>query len=616
MIEATTGKLSKMLEYTAAFAVAVVPLIVWPTFRPVVIPKAVLAEAFALLVGGVALLFYRPLRLSLPQLLLLAFLSWGLIVVCQSSVPFIAMEGGFQRLWGWRVWATLALWFFGLGYWFHWFRPRRIFLGLEVAAILLSVYTLLQRLELDPLSWTSLYGTRAHATLENPNTLALFLALVAPFFLLRLRSESRREFAVGSGGIVLLFLALWASGSRSGWLAMLAGLGATGLFIAFPRKPAIAGLWCISLLVAAWTSPWWAYGSRPTGEARRVIWQAAVRGIAERPIWGRGFDLLTPFFDRVLPAYLVYLQGDVRVDRAHNEILDLTMSVGIPGVLLYVGLLAVVYWSAWRVLSRQDHPARLLTAAVAGSCLAFHVGMALNFITLSLGWVAFALWAYLATLREKPAVARTSSVSSLVRWGSVIVILAIWAGLNLPRCQADSLAYEAAHDTCPKVASLRQAVLYRPRRGEYHAFLGHALWQTENLDAAEESFRRAIEVNPVNFAPRTELGKFYLLTGRTGDADEVYHHTLTMAPENARLWKEWGDIAAAQGKQESALGRYRRALDLNETLAEAYLAMGDIYLERDNQEAAYWCFDAVRRLRPSLLQDRPDAQQVVKDYQP
>jgi len=242
--------------------------------------------------------------------------------------------------------------------------------------------------------------------------------------------------------------------------------------------------------------------------------------------------------------------------------------------------------------------------------------MALNFITLSLGWVAFALWAYLATLREKPAVARTSSVSSLVRWGSVIVILAIWAGLNLPRCQADSLAYEAAHDTCPKVASLRQAVLYRPRRGEYHAFLGHALWQTENLDAAEESFRRAIEVNPVNFAPRTELGKFYLLTGRTGDADEVYHHTLTMAPENARLWKEWGDIAAAQGKQESALGRYRRALDLNETLAEAYLAMGDIYLERDNQEAAYWCFDAVRRLRPSLLQDRPDAQQVVKDYQP
>ena len=611
----TKAQLTPILEHGAAFALALVPLVMWPTLRPAVIPRAVLAEAFALLIGGMVLLLARPLRLSLPGTFLLAFLAWGLVAVLRSDVPAIALEGGFQRLWGWRAWATLAVWFFGLRHGFRWFRPRRIFLGLEITALLLAVYALLQWLKLDPLPWASLYGDRVHATLDNPNTLAILLAMATPFFLLRLFSGSRNALVASIAALVLVFLALWASGSRGGFLAAVAALGLTGLLLALPRRPASAVGWAGLLLIAAWASPWYPYGPRPTGEARQVIWCAAAQGVAERPIWGHGFDLLTPFFDRTLPPYLVYLQGDVRVDRAHNGVLDLAMSAGIPGVLLYAGLLVALYWAAWRCLSQEDHPLRAVTAAVAGSCLAFHIGMVLNFVTLSLGWVIFALWAYLAALAEKRTV-RTALVPSWARWAAAVVLLVTWGALNVPRWQADRLAYRATRQYPFAVAPLEEAVCLRPQRAKYHELLGQALWQVGDLQAAEEAFLRAVQANPADFGCRAKAGRFYLLAGRAGDADTWYRQALAMAPQNAHLWKEWGDVAFAQDEQEAAMERYQRAVGFNDTLASAHLGLGYVYLRADQQEAAYRCFDRVNELDPSLIADLPDVQRILNDHQP
>lgn len=101
--------------------------------------------------------------------------------------------------------------------------------------------------------------------------------------------------------------------------------------------------------------------------ARGAIWRAAWPLIIDRLIFDYGPEPFGQIFTSVFSPELVYMQGRaVNVDRAHNLILDMLVSMGVVGLLTYaavIGLALAIGMRAWA----QDCQVRwmLITGLVA-----------------------------------------------------------------------------------------------------------------------------------------------------------------------------------------------------------------------------------------------------------
>jgi hypothetical protein len=99
-------------------------------------------------------------------------------------------------------------------------------------------------------------------------------------------------------------------------------------------------------------------------------WRVAVQVVADHPGLGvgpEGYRLVAP--EHLDVEYSQRYGREVVVDRAHDGVLDVAVSGGLPAAALYVGLLAVVAVRLWR--ARRD--ASALTAGTAVGALAYGV---------------------------------------------------------------------------------------------------------------------------------------------------------------------------------------------------------------------------------------------------
>ncbi|MBE7052309.1 MAG: hypothetical protein E7395_07060 [Ruminococcaceae bacterium] len=97
-----------------------------------------------------------------------------------------------------------------------------------------------------------------------------------------------------------------------------------------------------------------------TGEAgsgRWKAWLATIDMIKEKPFFGFGPDNLKE----------EYTEREVKVDRAHNEILERAVSTGIPSAIFYAGAMIVALLSGFRKNKLMDKDSCALPALLA-SC--------------------------------------------------------------------------------------------------------------------------------------------------------------------------------------------------------------------------------------------------------
>ena len=180
------------------------------------------------------------------------------------------------------------------------------------------------------------YNGRIVGTMGNPNFLGGWLAMVLPLAMgemekLKLKQKSIINFLL----LALSLTAIFLSGSRGAWLAV----GIVGvLWLLVRRKFKILVILLVSfssfLLVFLHLRgvrvfiPWVSRDS--IWENRLIIWQEGIKAAAKQPIFGYGqenFELIFPA-DRRLP-----------VDNAHNLFLEIFLSSGIIGLLIYLAIL-------------------------------------------------------------------------------------------------------------------------------------------------------------------------------------------------------------------------------------------------------------------------------------
>ncbi|MFO1493783.1 MAG: O-antigen ligase family protein [Lysobacterales bacterium] len=456
------------------------------------------AKLAGLLVGA-ALLGASAAATSPPRALLVWLAVSALSAVC--ALDGSSWLGSYARAQGWLALPALGIVAMSaarLGP----DQRRMLRIAIAVLATLLAGYALLQRLGLDPIQWVGAAPLRPAATLSNANVLAGWLVLAAPITALCAWTE-RRLRALAAAALLLQLAGLWASGTRSGMLALLL---AAMLVWAWPSA---RRLWALALALPLALAL--AIAARPASVQDRLqLWSAGAQAVVAAPLvdlrgqidplaawrlWiGYGPDQQAAPLQRAL-AQQPRRDGaqDWQADRAHQGLLDLLLQYGVLGLLAAMAVLLSVARALWQ---RRGEPEGL---ALAAALLAWLVHLQAGFpltADRTLAWLLIGC-ALATTPSPKPA-----------RWGALAALVLLLAAAALSGRLPSARAY-------PALAAERA---YLDGQQRYAAAMQRREHVAQAYNEAAQAFVAGLQFRPYDRDAALAAASAYAESAAHGDA--------------------------------------------------------------------------------------------------
>lgn len=173
----------------------------------------------------------------------------------------------------------------------------------------------------------------------HPNFLGGFLVITLPFSFYLVRKQKIFAFFLLAQALAIFF-----SGSRMAIFLFLA-------LICFYLSWFLRKKWLFPLLIAILV-----FGALPFAqetsrfENRGKIWQKGAEAFRQRPVFGWGLENFEDAFRSVLIPEKDIVLRDLRVDKAHNEFLEILVASGIVGLGLYLFILVSSFKVLWKKL--------------------------------------------------------------------------------------------------------------------------------------------------------------------------------------------------------------------------------------------------------------------------
>jgi O-Antigen ligase len=354
---------------------------------------------------------------------------------------------------------------------------------------------------------------RPDGNLGNAALLGVLDAMAVPVLLARMLGGAWRWAPV----LVMVLAGLASSTSRSAWLgALLGGLVVAGLWV--PRRQirwAVAGAVLAVLAAAIVAGGWLANLNADPYSLRLTLWERVLPMIVDRPLFGWGEDTMGLVFGAYAHGFL----PGVNFDRAHSQLLDLTVAQGLVGLMS-----GAWFWSAFAVgMLRIGRWRTEECGALLAGILAYWTWAAVNFdwvpATGPLWLLAGVCWssAHQPDSRSAPS-GRTPPIAM---WAAALATLvgAVYFGI-LPVI-AD-IAYHAGQPA--------QAVHLDPLQARYHRALGEQLVAGGRLSAGIAELRRAGDLGDDDAATWVELGDAERSLGNAQAARAAYSRARAIDP--------------------------------------------------------------------------------------
>lgn len=530
----------------------ILPLIFYRGFlEQFTYPKYLITEI--LVISGLAVLGLELVwgRLAWPKCLRL-WLPLGslaclvLISAANSPVPRFSLNEACYFLCG-PVWILLLV------FWNSGERSvARLASLIALGAALASAIALLQWAGCDPLlfghyriNWGRMVPRmRLYSTFGNPNFLAgyligaVFLALALGAVASKLRAK-----AFWWGAAVLMLAAIAGAGSRGAWAALVAGIIAAKFV--YGGRAGIVPVLSSALMPAIFVGTSFIQDLLGRLEGRIFFWRASWPMFFDHPLIGSGWgsyqlkflDLQAKFLS-MHPEWTRYWTNNRLL---HNDPLQLLLETGLLGFAAFVWLLWAYGSGVHRVSSAAvSRSSRCWLAASSGGLAAILADSFFNyqFAVPPTFILAFTLIAF-------PFLQDTGGQRVRGR-GVRLIRLAASAGILV--CAALLLVSRVGHAEAER--SRFEARVFEDR-GE--------------VDAAEKSYRRGLQLNPSDGRLHFGLARALFLSERYQEAlSEVLLAERTYA--DSHTWVLKGHILKQLGRKEEAQAVFHHAKSLDPTL--------------------------------------------------
>jgi len=409
-------------------------------------------------------------------------------------------------------------------------------------------------------------------------------------------------------------------------------------------------------------------------EARTSTWKVSWNALKEKPILGYGPENFVVAFDKhydpSLPIIGRIAPGDNLTewfDRAHNFIFDISITGGLPALIIYLSLFGTLIWQLQKTKKRSSENA-VISTGLQATFLGYLTALFSSFDSVSTYLVSFLLIGYSLYLisssdlsdEKKPEQATTDRFSNKIyelRYPLVIVIFLIigwfiWIynikPLYINKEMNLALAYADLRQekTCQKALDIVNKIYPSVPDSIIDNYLGQKSTfviygcndklrgkMPEDLTNQNiQILKKNIEKNPQYVTNWILIGEYtgilikeknskteniFILNEETeklkNDADYYFEKALQLSPKRQLILKDWADTNTITGEYQKAEKKLEECINLNPSYARCYwyMALNKGY-QKDYE--GFKKFSEIARENNYGIESRESLQEVVNMY--
>ena len=277
-------------------------------------------------------------------------------------------------------------------------RLRWVVSGVIVASLLLALiapFSVQWDISKLPFIPAGLYErfTQVFSDAINPNVMAGSLVILLPialgWLLFGWRQVSRRQRIMVAGVALIVLGVLFLTQSRGAWLAL-----GTAVIVLIALRWRWGWLATLGLSLAGIISSYLIGFSRILDffvrssslgglDGRLEIWTRAVFLIQDFPFTGVGMGTFGRAADTLYPFFM-YAPGTI--DHAHNLFLQVGVDLGIPGLIAWCVILALVCLASWQLYRLGRLRMNALAAGLGAGLICSQVALIIHGLTDAVTW--------------------------------------------------------------------------------------------------------------------------------------------------------------------------------------------------------------------------------------
>ncbi len=509
----------------------------------------------------------------------------------------------------------------------------RFFIWISLASsFLVGLYGLAQKyFPVWGIEWDFILkgSARMQSTLGNPIFLAIYAMLnvfLAGIIFVKTRKKIGKilGFILGVFNIWIMLLAA----SRGVMLAFVASLILTFVFILFnaSSKRVKAGAVILIILILsgaifvqtpkfkeqAQEMPLFVrqltnYSSG--AEARLDAWSIGLKGFAQRPLIGWGWENYNLVFNQYYePGYLAKGYDATWFDKSHNQLIDILALTGLGGLLAYLFLFGAIFWWLFKKIKTLNHFKEKLPFLFLGSLFsAYFIQNLFVFDTpapLILFYFSLAL-VYLLTLQVRPV----TQVAPVRRFPLPVFILLVLLFLPFSLYKFNLEPIQQSH--LGRIALEKTKINFKAGIKDYEQVLAKPCFVNPEIRVylAQNIAQAHAEIDEKTDLQTLGLG--------TELAIKEYEKSVQEHPRDARQWLYLGQLYGLGAKYnppylDQAEQALLKAQELSPQRQQVYFQLGRIYYFSQEYAQALWVLQQALVFAPQVGESKNNLNKMIK----
>jgi O-antigen ligase/Flp pilus assembly protein TadD len=528
--------------------------------------------------------------------------------------------------------------------------------SLLISSFLISLYAipehfghspscLLITQKFDVSCWVQKVQERVFATFGQPNWLAAYLISIIPInlsLLLREKKTAKKIFLILN--LAVMTAALLFTRSRSGMLGLSIALSVFSIAKILTSKKKerkvttikITGVALLmSLLVLVIGTPYTPNlkalinrneitteivkeeavvnrletGGTASEDIRKVVWQGALNVWKRYPILGSGAETFAYSYyqDRPIEHNLLS-EWDFLYNKAHNEILNFMATTGSLGLLSYLGLFAIFFYSVFKTRNEKE------SLAIAAAIIAMFISNVIGFSTVMTNLMMFSYFAIIALYSLKiEKVENNNETTNNFQFfllGLTAIVASVLLNKTFSIWQADYLFTQGSTfcsqgDYQTGISYIQKAIEKSPKEALFYDDLAKNYSQlaiafaeeqestvaAQLAKAAIESNEYALRLNPVHLNFHKSKARLFIRLAKLDRelyyyAKEALETAITLSPTDAKLYYNLALVEEVLENDDEAQKILEHTIFIKENYPQARNELARLYAEMGNLEEA------------------------------